>query len=1029
MVQQLVANGVCICGRVYKWLCHKHDSPKKERAPRGNDSQQVHTVEAFSSILFAERAVVGGVHQQLDALPSMTVEAVRRWHINLSIPGNNAITLAKYNARFQLAFSTTRAVPLPPCSAVFEVPDLMSTSDQSTLLTDGAAPISMDLMRHVAQSLGWSHVPSAFQGRFGGCKGVWYAVPNCRGDTCTASCPWLQHGKCVLFRGDTRSSDAEDVGFDAAISCERSMWIAIRPSMIKVHTDWSKCTNTQTHIEVCAAHDRFNTHHAPVESSRKRGAASLNRQLLLLLESRGVSHKTIELVTQRVLNTIGTATAGPANCQHKRPSTNGGGGEVSASDLSSELQPCAAAAEMTSWSHAPRPSWLREQGDNLAVAVAAMGHPISASSWFDFARHALQESWISALEQKLCVPIQQSRRLLMLPDPLGALTGCEFTPLSPGQVFIQVSGVGTITGPVLLARNPCFLPSDILKCEAVDPFSMHYCEGCDQTPECKCTRGAGTNGCIACAGALTSLRETLVDVVVFASAPALCLSSDAHRLSGGDFDGDTCWVCWDPLITSEVAPIEVSLRTARLPGAKSVPHPLLKRGLLTQSVREFFQSEIPGNSIANAEERPRDKFCSPVLFCHNDFSASALARLFVELGCASSASRMGFLASLHEDWADFLAPDGGAGHSCCLELASLCHRSVDAPKSGEAAVQVPSWAAAKRPRVPHWRSAGPRRSESAIARAFDTVRNWEHQKRGRAAGVAPKSHGRTESWFAPGARERLRRGGSEGAAFTRLVQGFMTLLESFARNLKLTKSWCCANARAGKPDSLRDAGFNEDGRSVFADMRAVYVGTFQEIIFPPDTPDARSGQSNCRTMDDTAAVALLFALDLSVRHGLCGPSAREQSETWLAKQSFSTVKIAQELTMDAVGIENVADLIKREEHRFLTACSGGEEPVEIAGDPSVEIEDASFADGKSFHLDAEVSLMFHDLSHTPRPPAKAGPSVPTDLHTCVVLSPIPTSVDTSQPRMQHADCFDAIDSSFADLSIADTGTGVAPPDC
>ena len=81
MVQQLVANGVCICGRVYKWLCHKHDSPKKERAPRGNDSQQVHTVEAFSSILFAERAVVGGVHQQLDALPSMTVEAVRRWFV------------------------------------------------------------------------------------------------------------------------------------------------------------------------------------------------------------------------------------------------------------------------------------------------------------------------------------------------------------------------------------------------------------------------------------------------------------------------------------------------------------------------------------------------------------------------------------------------------------------------------------------------------------------------------------------------------------------------------------------------------------------------------------------------------------------------------------------------------------------------------------------------------------------------------------------------------------------------------------
>jgi hypothetical protein len=115
------------------------------------------------------------------------------------------------------------------------------------------------------------------------------------------------------------------------------------------------------------------------------------------------------------------------------------------------------------------------------------------------------------MEEKLCAPLGKAVYLLGLPDPLGVL--------KPGEVHVQFSkpfldeyGRNTYRNlageEVLVARQPACRRSDIQKMRAVSHPQLSH----------------------------------LVDVIVFSSRgeyPA------AGRLQGGDYDGDTFWVCWE----------------------------------------------------------------------------------------------------------------------------------------------------------------------------------------------------------------------------------------------------------------------------------------------------------------------------------------------------------------------------------------------------------------------------------------------------------------------------------------------------
>ena len=120
----------------------------------------------------------------------------------------------------------------------------------------------------------------------------------------------------------------------------------------------------------------------------------------------------------------------------------------------------------------------------------------------------LQKDKCKKLATELKIKIAQSTRAFMVVDFLGVL--------EPGEVHICFSkpfgmdGCSDLDGlDVLVARNPSHLPGDIQKVRAVFKPELRH----------------------------------LKDVIVFSLKGDVPL---AHQLSGGDYDGDIAWVCWDP---------------------------------------------------------------------------------------------------------------------------------------------------------------------------------------------------------------------------------------------------------------------------------------------------------------------------------------------------------------------------------------------------------------------------------------------------------------------------------------------------
>ena len=118
------------------------------------------------------------------------------------------------------------------------------------------------------------------------------------------------------------------------------------------------------------------------------------------------------------------------------------------------------------------------------------------------------------LEAKMDVRVGQSAYVFMLADPLGILQEGQIHLCFSGCFYDKTSGFDEAMlhdRDYLVARSPAHLPSDIQKVRAV--FK----------PE------------------LRSYR----DVIIFPTKGTISL---ATMLSGGDYDGDKAWVCWEPSI-------------------------------------------------------------------------------------------------------------------------------------------------------------------------------------------------------------------------------------------------------------------------------------------------------------------------------------------------------------------------------------------------------------------------------------------------------------------------------------------------
>jgi hypothetical protein len=133
--------------------------------------------------------------------------------------------------------------------------------------------------------------------------------------------------------------------------------------------------------------------------------------------------------------------------------------------------------------------------------------------------------WLLSVRSKLKISLGKSAMALGVTDP----TGC----LKPGEIHMafsetfrdEVSGEvwSHLKGEVLVARHPSLRCSDMQKVRAVYKEELSH----------------------------------LTDVVVFPSTGHIPL---AHKLQGGDYDGDTFWLFWDPRLTMDFknapAPLE-----------------------------------------------------------------------------------------------------------------------------------------------------------------------------------------------------------------------------------------------------------------------------------------------------------------------------------------------------------------------------------------------------------------------------------------------------------------------------------------
>ena len=85
--------------------------------------------------------------------------------------------LSKYAARISQTLTTTIKTIKIPRDKIVNIPDIKSEDDKYTF-SDGVGRISYTLSKQISEYLKLDYVPSCFQGRFLGCKGVWTTMWN-----------------------------------------------------------------------------------------------------------------------------------------------------------------------------------------------------------------------------------------------------------------------------------------------------------------------------------------------------------------------------------------------------------------------------------------------------------------------------------------------------------------------------------------------------------------------------------------------------------------------------------------------------------------------------------------------------------------------------------------------------------------------------------------------------------------------------------------------------------------------------------
>ncbi|KAF8398930.1 hypothetical protein HHK36_014795 [Tetracentron sinense] len=267
----------------------------------------------------------------------------------------------------------------------------------------------------------------------------------------------------------------------------------------------------------------------------------LNRQLITLLSTLGIKDRVFEKRQKEAVDQLDKMLTDPLRAQE--------------------------ALETMTWG----------ENTNILVEMLKCGYKPDAEPFLSMMMQIFRASKLLELRTKTRIFVPKGRVML----------GCldETRTLEYGQAFVQISSIGhkefcddplrifsrnksgnsVVEGNVIVARNPCLHPGDVRVLQAVNVPALHH----------------------------------MVDCVVF---PQKGIRPHPDECAGGDLDGDTYFVSWDPALIPprQIQPMEYT----------SAPRKLFDHDVTIEEVEEYFTNYILNDTfriIANAHTVFADK--------------------------------------------------------------------------------------------------------------------------------------------------------------------------------------------------------------------------------------------------------------------------------------------------------------------------------------------------------------------------------------------------------------------------------------
>ncbi|TID17709.1 TCTP-domain-containing protein [Venturia nashicola] len=417
--------------------------------------------------------------------PETTIEEIVNWFMPLQKTAHQPY--CKAYARLDLGFSKTwRSIVFKP-SQVIRVPDIMSDGTpeatefddhgslcdwsgyqepiEPTAMNDGCSQISVGACREIWKKLRLTGpIPSAFQARINGAKGVWIrSAPS-----------------------DTSSRHHLDVWIEISASQEK----------FKAHDE-----DTDDNF------DPIRWTFEVVSTTHSLKSNTLNVAFIPILEDRNVRHADLQGFIKGIMDAerheLVSSVRDPVRLRawvHKHMVSDRDHIENNDEVVENKRK---GALPFTC---VDRVIQLLEAGftpDNLPI----LG---------DFVEKVARKHFSLAVAS-FRIQLPRSTMVIGIADPTGTLQPGEISMIFSTPIIDDISGEVfpfLDNKEVLVARHPSLRSSDVQKVRAVYRPELAY----------------------------------LTDVVIFPSKGCVPL---AGKLQGGDYDGDTFWLCWEPALTKD----------------------------------------------------------------------------------------------------------------------------------------------------------------------------------------------------------------------------------------------------------------------------------------------------------------------------------------------------------------------------------------------------------------------------------------------------------------------------------------------